>query len=281
MIVLRSMALALTALLGGCAHQAEVPAPATRTKLVAVEVVTVPATASRQTTITIYSPARPRGALLFSHGASGTHGAYLQLISRLTAAGYAVLAPLHVDSRQHPDRARYTLQTSFMERVADVGAAAKLAQDRYPALPMAAMGHSFGALFAQMQGGALSAFSSRVPGLKAVVSFSSPGIIRGLVDPATAFTSIAVPTLMITGTADVVPGFTSDWNDHMASHRGAPAGDRYALVLQGGDHFVAAASNPAHFERAAEAAIAFLDAYVLGERAARRRLAGVGGLERR
>lgn len=270
-------AFAALGLVGGCA-----PLTAVERSTAAVTPVEigVQATPTREARVLVYAPTRPKGVILFSHAASASPDRYQLLFARLNAKGYAVLAPLHVDSRSHPDTGRYTLQTAFGERIADMAAVAQLAGTRFPRLPAAAMGHSYGALLAQMQGGALRYVAdARAPAVRAVVSFSSPGNIPGLIQPP-AYTTLAVPTLMVTGTADTVPGFVTNWEDHLRAFREAPAGGRYALTLPGGDHYAIIGGDLQRFERAVAATVAFLDAHLLGDEAARRRLAAIG-LDRR
>jgi alpha-beta hydrolase superfamily lysophospholipase len=268
--------LALLVLATGCATRGEAPVNAVALAPEAV----VQATPKRQSTISINASARPKGVVLFSHGGGSDPSKYAELYGRLNAAGYVVLVPLHVDSHRHPDVANYTLQMALGERIADIGAAARLAAERFPDLPVASMGHSYGALLAQMQGGALRYVAdARAPAVKAVVSFSSAGSIPGLIQPS-AFTTLAVPTLMITGTKDTVPGFVTDWRDHLRSHNDAPVGGRYALTIPNGDHDLVGGREAAHFQRATDAAILFLDAFLLGDGGARQRL-DAAGLERR
>jgi alpha-beta hydrolase superfamily lysophospholipase len=270
------LALAGMQALQGAAPSVQAAPPA------ATERVTIPATPSRQVSIAIYAPARPRALVVFSHGGGGGPDHYPALVARLNAAGYAVLAPAHVDSAANPDSARYTLRSAFPERIADLAATAGYARARWPGLKLVAMGHSYGALFSQMLGGALDTIApARVPGLAAVVSFSSPGIIPGLVAPDTAFAHMDVPTLLITGTLDVVPGFVTDWHDHLVSQRGAPTGDHFALVLPGADHYLARGEDPERFERAMTALLAYLEGYVFDDMQARAALARQPGLERR
>lgn len=270
--------------LSACAP-ATPPAPPGAVRAVAVspEIITARATESRQVKIQVFAPLRPKGVLVFGHGASGSPDRYLPLFARLNAAGYAIMAPVHVDSLQNPEHARFNLQTAFAERVADVGATARAAAERFPGLPLAAVGHSYGALFAQMQGGALRYITdARVPQVRAVVSFSSPGIIPGLIQPDVAFSTVAVPSLTITGTADVVPGFVSNWEDHLASFQGAPAGGRYALVLPGAEHDLITGRKHEELLRAVDVTILFLNAYVLGDTNARKLLdASTSGLRTR
>jgi dienelactone hydrolase len=270
--------------LSACAPRGPAPTvAAVATVAVTPETVTARASETRQVQIQVFAPRRPKGVLVFGHGASGSPDRYLPLFARLNAAGYAVMAPVHVDSMQNPEHAKYNLQTAFGERIADVGATARAAAERFPGLPLAAAGHSYGALLAQMQGGALRYITdARVSQVRAVVSFSSPGIIPGLVQPGVAFSTVAVPSLTVTGTADVVPGFVSNWEDHLAAFRGAPAGGRYALVLPGAEHNLMVGGEHENFARAADVTILFLDAYLIGDAKARRRLdASTQGLQRR
>lgn len=72
--------------------------------------------------------------------------------------------------------------------------------------------------------------------VQAVIAFSPPAPIPGFVEPS-AFASLAVPALIQTGTADIPPG-NSDWRGHLAAWEApAPGGHRYALVLDGVDHY--------------------------------------------
>lgn len=278
-LALTLLAISASALSPACAPQTRFATPAAVTP----QTLTVTATETRQLEIRVFAPARPKGVVVFGHGGNGWPDNYARLFARLNSAGYAVMAPVHVDSLRHPEHASYNLQTAFGERVVDVGATTRAAAQRFPGLPVAAVGHSYGSLLAQMQGGALRYITdARAAQVKAVVSFSSPGIIPGLVRPDAAFTTLAVPSLIVTGTADVVPGFTTNWEDHLASYRRAPAGGRYALILPGADHSLASGANPDHFERALSATILFLDAYVLDHAGARRQLDRVNsGLMRR
>lgn len=247
--------------------------PAVTTVAATPQILTIPATATRQVEIRVFAPARPKGVVVFGHGGNGWPDNYSRLFAGLNSAGYAVMAPLHVDSLRHPEHTRYDLRSAFPERIADVGATARAAAERFPGLPLAAAGHSYGSLLAQMQGGALRYIAdARAPQVKAVISFSSPGIVPGVIRPNEAFTTLAVPSLIVTGTADVVPGYASNWEDHLASYRGAPAGGRYALVLPGGEHGLVSGDDPDHFERALKATILFLDAHLLKDKGARGRL---------
>lgn len=71
-----------------------------------------------------------------------------------------------------------------------------------------------------------------------------------------------------------MPGFVTDWRDHLAVFEGAPGGERLALLVNGADHFLIGGqgSTGQAFDLAARTGLDFLDAHVLGDAAARARL---------
>jgi alpha-beta hydrolase superfamily lysophospholipase len=253
------LAAAAGLLAGGAA-----PAPAS--------VIPLKTASGRAVDVTVWTPAEVRGVVLFGTGHGSWPDRYAALASRLVAAGFAVLAPLHVDSVRHPERARYGFQASFMERLADMAAVSAHARATWPGRPVAAAGHSFGSLIALCLGGALARMAPlRDPAVRGVAGFSTPGRIPGLVGPD-AYAALAVPTLIVTGDADVVPGFVTDWRDHLFPVESAPAGDKAALVVAGAGHDLVGGQPAAAFARAAGHAADFLQAHVLNDRAARARL---------
>lgn len=225
---------------------------------------------------------RARATILFSHGAASAPWKYERLIGHWVAAGFAVHAPLHVDSTDHPERERFPAAASWPARIADMRALA----ERYGARGYVAAGHSYGGLMALALGGASPPAPPGVatplhdPRVLAVLAFSPPAPIPGFVDAA-AFATLAVPALIQTGTADVPPGAT-DWRGHLAAWD-APAavGNRYALVLDGVDHyFKGAICRPelpgppqlAELDQAAAISIEMIDAFVRRRRLARQAL---------
>ena len=245
------------------------PAIAADTKVVA-QTVDLAVSATRTTTMAIWRPAVVRGVALFSTGHGSAPEKYGQLADLLTANGFAVLAPLHVDSRRHPDRAKFGMMNGFFERFADLRAASAYADTQFPGVPTIAVGHSFGSLIALCLGGALPYIGKlRNPAVKAVLCFLTPGKIPNLVQP-TAYATLDVPTLLVTGTKDVVPGWATDPADHLYPIESAPAGDKFALVVTGADHDLV--EQEATFARAAPAVTHFVRGYGLGDVAARRRL---------
>lgn len=231
---------------------------------------------------------RPLGTILFSHGALSAPWKYEALIARWSAAGYRVIAPLHVDSTDHPQRDRFPGFASWKARIEDLRAlAATIPGRRY-----IAAGHSYGGLCALALGGANPVLPEgiagplRDPRAGLVLAFSPPGAMPGLVDRA-GYAGLAVPALIQTGTHDIPPGET-DWQGHLlAWEAAAPGGSRYALVLEGVDHYFGGAicrpelpgpKQSAELELAAATSLRMLGAYHLRRRADRKTLAArLGG----
>jgi dienelactone hydrolase len=215
---------------------------------------------------------KPKGVVLFSTGWSASPGGYVRLQAVLALTGFVVLAPLHVDSRDYPDKtAKFDQRQVFMERIADMRAASAIAARDYPGLPVIAAGHSFGSLISLCEGGALANLAPfRNPAVKAVLAFSSPGKVAGLIGPD-SYKALTVPTMMITGTADTVEQFVTDPADHLYPVTASPPGGKYALVVAGADHSLA--HDKAGFDHAMPAVKLFVEAYGLGDKRAASSLA--------
>lgn len=236
-----------------------------------VETVDLTVSAARATRMTVWRPARPKGVVLFSTGHGSWPERYAALAALLVGEGFAVLAPLHVDSVHYPDRDRFTLQQSFPERLADMRAASAWGASTWPGLPVLAVGHSFGTLTALCMGGALGGMGPfRDRAVRGVLGFSTPGKIPGLIG-ADAYATVAVPVMIVTGSADVVPGFVTDPADHLFPADTVKAGS-YALVVDKADHGLVA--EPALLAHAAPAVRLFVEAYGLGNGRAARLLPG-------
>ncbi|WP_143704604.1 alpha/beta hydrolase [Porphyrobacter sp. TH134] len=195
--------------------------------------------------VTVIAPAAPRGVILFSHGGNSNPLNTPALHARLTARGFAVIAPTHTDSLSLPAERRTGLMAAFMTRVTDMKVAAGYAAQAFPGLPMAQVGYSYGSLTSLIGGGA---FTSMVPGsnpgVKAVVMFSSPGPIAMLTGAPGAFDGVKGPTLLVTGDADKVPGFADDPAAHLIYFDKLPAGDHTALIVGGATHEFVGAKQP-------------------------------------
>lgn len=223
----------------------------------------------RATDLSVWAPETPVGVVLFSTGHGSWPERYEPIAKVLVAAGFAVLAPLHVDSMHHPDREKFDSRASFVERLADMKAASAEAARRWPGLPVAAMGHSYGTLISLCLGGGLGYIAPfREPTVKAVLGWSSPGKIPGLIAPP-AYASLAVPAMIITGDQDTVPGFVTDWHDHLFPIETAPAGGKYAVTFAGAAHDLVGGQPKAAYDAALSYSQAFLKASVLGDAAAK------------
>ena len=239
----------------------------------------------RATTLAIWEPAQVRGVVLFSSGHGAWPERYERLLQSWADAGFVVLAPLHVDSLRYPGREAFSLQQGFGERLADMRATSAYARAHWPDVPVAAAGHSLGTLISAVLGGALAELGPlRDPTVVAVLGYSSPGRIAGLIGPD-SYASLAVPLLLVTGDEDRVPGFVTDPADHLYPVQTAPAGDRRAVVLPGGGHNLIGGEPKALFERARQLGTAFLQSRLLGDEPARQWLdaappAGERGLRR-
>ncbi len=229
--------------------------------------------AERATTLAVWEPSQVRGVVLFSTGHGSWPERYDGLLTAWRDAGFAVVAPLHVDSVKYPGREKFSMQQGFGERLADMKAASGYAAARWPGVPVAAGGHSYGTLISLALGGAMADMAPlRDPSVVAVIGYSSPGRIPGLITPTT-YASLAVPVLIVTGDQDLVPGFVTDAKDHLYPVESAPAGDKVALVLAGGDHNLIGGEPEALYARARDVGTAFLQAEVLKDDAAAKVLA--------
>lgn len=180
---------------------------------------------------------KARGLLAFSHGANAAPAKYDRLGAALAAGGYDVAAPLHMDSPDHPGGGKVDRALANGLRLADMRAIfANRAMLGMTGGPAVAAGHSFGAMIAQMLGGAAIGGPAVVePGIAAVVAWSPPGPFPPMLNPG-AWASIARPMLVQTGTADTLPMMAPTWQVHRASFDEAP-GPAALFVGTGVDHY--------------------------------------------
>ena len=195
------------------------------------------------------------------------------------------MAPLHVDSAEHPDTAKYTGLASWKARIEDMRTLIAHIGNR----PFIAAGHSYGGLVALTLGGAAAIPPAGITGrldspqTRAVIAFSPPAPVPVLCT-AQGYTALRVPALIETGTIDNSPGAPGPdgWKSHLIGFDMAAAGhDRYGLVLDGVDHYFGGAicrydvPGPKRLDRLADAnriAGLFLKAHGEGNVAAKRAL---------
>ncbi len=229
----------------------------------------------RKIDVSVWRAADERAVVVFSHGHRGRPESSRRLISEWVGAGFTVAAPLHVDSQAHPDRASFDGPTGFMARIADLEVLRAHVKAAHPGRPLIAAGHSYGSLLSMMAGGAETVVGPRSdPDVRAVIALSSPGDVPGLVTPRT-WPALTAPTLMITGDADLVDGYVTDWRDHRHSFdQGAP-GDKMLMVFAGGDHSLVRSADATDLALMARVTTDFMLAYALDDAAATARLAGL------
>jgi pimeloyl-ACP methyl ester carboxylesterase len=220
----------------------------------------------RQVPLRVWQPAgKPRSLIAFSHGANSRADKYDRLYERLAAAGHKIVAPTHADSPDHPGGGKIARETGIPMRLADMRAILATADDA----PAIAAGHSYGALIAQMLGGAGPTPPAPV---KAVIAWSPPGPFPPAIT-ADSWKSLARPQLVVTGTADTLPMMAPTWDVHRVSFDMAP-GPSVLFVGDGVDHYFGNiicrperpdAPQTAQFDDAVAVTLAFLDKVLAGK----------------
>lgn len=233
---------------------------------------TLTASDGRSIPVFVWPAADPLAVVVFSHGLGGAPVAYDELLTRWSAAGFTVVAPVHVDSRRHADGGEVSGARAFMTRIADLAATRAMVKAAYPGQPLIVAGHSFGSLLSLMQAGAVTAAGPMGdPEVRAVVALSSAGDIEGLVTPET-YAGLAAPLLMVTGDADTVPGYAPDWRAHRSPFDRSPAGNRMLVIFEGGGHNLVAEGSEEDRALLAAVSLDFMRAHGLGDAGAAARL---------
>ncbi|MFT7287720.1 MAG: dienelactone hydrolase [Halieaceae bacterium] len=197
-------------------------------------------------------PAQAKALIVFSHGAFAAPERYKRLMQAWAEGGYVVAAPMHVDSELNPDRDNFDRAQTMLTRLEDFGllstgealAEALSAADIAVADTLIAAGHSYGAWIAQIAGGARLPTVIAFPGsmlaaqqsVAAVVALSPPAPMAGAMEKED-WSHISRPMLVVTGTADILPGFIDDWKGHLVSYEAAETAPSYALIFAEQDHY--------------------------------------------
>jgi len=278
MLVLnRLKILLLLCLAGNAAGQAPEPASSPLAQLAASAVPAayrtqdldwVDAGRQRAVPVRLYWPARvAAGAklplIIFSHGIGGSRQGYSYLGAHWSAQGVASLHVQHVGSdRQlwfgNPFGLVGRLQNAAAEgealnRVRDISFALdQLLQGEHGAqidrARIVAAGHSYGASTTMLLAGAQIArqgvaLELRDARIKAAILISAPPFY-GEADAVTIPASIAIPTLHITATEDVItiPGYFSGASDRLAlfeaSGNSAGHSPKVLAMFEGGSHSI-------------------------------------------
>lgn len=243
----------------------------------------------------------PLGVILFSHGAFSDNDLYDKILNAWVTRGYLALAPQHLDSPQNPLTGKYPQTQQWQLRLEDMqtcfAALANIEQymeslnTQINPEQLIVTGHSYGAITALALAGAktLDMESGNVIGKidlspRAVIALSPPGLIPKYIEKD-AFAELLTPTLVQTGTADVLENFIPDWQLHRAAHDLSPAGDKVLVVGKDVDHYfggligrfeVPGEPQVIAFEDFKALSIDFLDAYGTDTSSAATRLLNAG-----
>ncbi|MFN8095562.1 MAG: dienelactone hydrolase [Vicinamibacteria bacterium] len=267
----------------------------------------------REIPLRVYLPSdrRPAPVVLFSHGLGGSARlGYVYLGEHWSARGYVVVMMQHPGSddavwREAPAGGRREAlrraanPRSFLERAGDVravldalarwqaGEAATALAGRLDLGHVGMAGHSFGAVTTQAVSG--QSFAGRGPALTdariAAALAMSPSSPRDEARTATAFSSVRVPWMLMTGTRDVAPIGNATVLSRRAVFDALPPGSKYELVLDGAEHSAFTdrelakdrePRNPAHHRAILAVGTAFWDEALRGDPAARAWLDGAG-----
>jgi predicted dienelactone hydrolase len=235
--------------------------------------------------------------IVFSHGAYGSSDCYALLAQHWAAHGYVCLQPSHSDAlargeprpatdnfRDWPNR---PLDISFLldelplleDEVSDLAG-------RLDTALIGVGGHSYGASTAQLLAGVRvrdrpRRKDYRDPRIRAVLLMSPQG--SGPLHEPGSWSGVTLPMMTLTGTEDTGQwGGGPDWRQE--PFKRAPAGDKYLVVVQGGQHDfggisrrVARPHDPRQAGIALHASLAFWDAHLKNDAGARQFLKG-GGL---
>ena len=251
----------------------------------------------------------PAPVVLFSHGLGGTRAGCAYLGKHWAARGYVVVFLQHPGSddlvwKDQPLRERMAAMQraasaeNFLLRAGDVPAVLDQldAWNRQESQALAGRldlehvgmsGHSFGAVTTQ----AVSGQASRLGGqrftdrrIRAAIAFSPSTPRRG--DPATAFGSVEIPWMLMTGTKDTAPIGHADVASRLNVYPHLPATiDKYELVLDRAEHSAFTdrrlpgdreKRNPNHHRAILALSTAFWDTHLRDDPAARSWLHGPG-----
>lgn len=252
--------LSASLVLGGCIYTSPIRAAASCTAKLQGDAdridLAFAAPDGRNIPVSLFHPTAPGSypLIVFSHGAYAAPGRYAAMLTPYAAAGYVVIAPMHVDSEVFPrgDAPPPSPEETWATRHEDFALAFAVPTEARGALEArgiavdtgatVAIGHSYGALIAQIAGGARATEGDgtqpdrSIAGVDALVGWAPPGPFPGRM-AAQGWSFTHAPSLTITGTSDILPGFIDDWRLHATSFDYAPSGTARLWVGEGIDHY--------------------------------------------
>ena len=266
------------------------------------------ASRNRDIPIRVYLPAQksPQPVVLYSHGLGGSRETSEFLGKHWAERGYVAVFMQHPGSDESiwankaPNERMAALSQAanleqFLARVQDVpdviDAITRWNVEKGHALmgrmdlsKIGMSGHSFGAITTQAVSGQTTSTGRSFTDsrIRAAVIFSPSAPKRG--DIATAFASVKIPWMLMTGTKDVAPIGTEDVESRLKVFPALPAGHKYELVLDRAQHSVFTdralpgdeQRDPKHHPAIEALSTAFWDAYLRGDAAAQKWLDGAG-----
>ena len=305
--------LALAALFLGCFMKSESYDPLRLSAAAAVQTLDLVVrddVRQRVIPMLVYLPAgtKPAAVVLFSHGLGGSRAGSSYLGEHWAARGYVAVFLQHPGSdesvwRDEPPAnvlaalSRAATGENLLLRVQDVAAVldqlARWNEETGHALSgrldlerVGMAGHSFGAMTTQAVSGQSFPAAPNLkphPQIRAAVIMSPSAPAQG--DAATAFSSVAMPWMLMTGTRDVAP-IGADLAARFEVYPYLPDSiDKYELVLYEGQHYAFTdralvgsdtARDPNHHRVILALSTAFWDAYLLQDRGALAWLQGAG-----
>lgn len=235
--------------------------------------------------------------IVFSHGAFCYPQQYANVTDFWVSHGYIVAFPDHLDSpnlgKIDPRKLAILLKSRVhdmslvLDSIAEIETAVPELAGRIDTERQAVAGHSFGGMIAMVKSGLYMKESEQDPAITfadprfdATVVLSGVGQMEQMAD--NAFDGLTGPLIASGGTLDagnVGTGETYPWEWRMSPYTLAPPGDKYSIWLTDADHYMGGQicrdnlggeddPETARVVRAAD--LAFLDAYVKGDRRARR-----------
>ena len=265
----------------------------------------------RTVPIRVYLPAdeQPAPIVLFSHGLGGTRKGSVYLGSHWSARGYVVVFLQHPgsDDSVWKDEPRLKRMAAMRQaasgknlilRGQDVGAVLDQLtawnDEREHALcnrldlsRVGMSGHSFGAVTTQsVSGQAVATLGQRFTDdrIRAAIAFSPSSPRRGVA--ATAFGSVKIPWMLMTGTKDTAPIGNADVASRLKVYPNLPTTiDKYEVVFHNAEHSAFSdrgsprdqeKRNPNHHRAILALSTAFWDTHLRNDNAARQWLQGPG-----
>jgi len=264
---------------------------------------------SRDLPIKVYLPSVTHAVpvVLFSHGLGGSCENNPYLGQHWASRGYAVVFVQHPGSDEQVWKDKPVLERlgnmqdaadlkNFVARAKDIPAVLDQLE-KWNAQPGHALsgrldlkhvgmsGHSFGAVTTQAVSGQSFPLgrSFSEPRICAAVAFSPSAPRKG--SAQSAFGSVKIPWLLMTGTKDVSLIGGADVASRLGVFPALPAGGKYEVVLDGAEHSAFGdralpgdqeTRNPNHHRAILALSTAFWDAYLRGDPEARAWLDGEG-----